>query len=140
MRKILSLLVVLCTGFGMGISVQASPIHARNPFNGSGVQVKTSVGGNGMAIEISDGKVLGQLIDNKDTVTGISISTASYGNDIGIIKLDAYMWKGDYSSTIKTKPIATKVYEDFADGASLTLDILGNPAGSVLLTATGSKD
>jgi len=141
MRKILSLLVVLCTVLTLGITVQASPIHARNTLSGSGAKIATSVGGNGMAIEISDGKVLGQLIDTKDTVTGISISTASYGNDIGIIKLDAYMWKGDYSSTIKTKPIATKVYEDFADGASLSLDLVGNAvSGSVLLTATGSKD
>ncbi len=78
------------------------------------------------AVEIGGNTVYAQRISSDKPIHGVSIIGVSYNDNVGNIKLTILPWKGELNNSIYGKPIASKTFENFADGGTLSL-FIDNP-------------
>lgn len=71
----------------------------------------------------------------------VAVVSPTYGDTDVTATLTLYKWNNNYKTTISTKPIATKTYEDYSDGTSLKVSPpLGQVVtGEFLVTVSNGK-
>ena len=65
--------------------------------------------------------------------SGISLTSASWNNNLGSLRFSLYKWNESYGKTLKGAPVATEDFINFADNATLRFLFPEAEAGEYLI-------
>ena len=91
------------------------------------------------ACQLEAGKDIAQYMSVDRPFSQIQIDCPSWSNNIGSMTMNLYNWKGDYSSTVASEPVASEKFVDYEDNSWLALKAENGksfPAGEYLWVIT----
>jgi len=129
MKKHFSKIALLLAAL-MVVSVMPAMAIVRTPIKGVGFESQM-IGNseNQVPYQIKEKDSASQYFKTDKTVVAVGVQVPSYNDSKGKITIKVFKWAGDYGSTVKTKPIAERTYENWADRANLELYFNGTEGG-----------
>lgn len=89
--------------------------------------------GNKNPMHIPEGQQVGYRFCATAPFDALAVCCPSWGNNVGNLRMSLYSWQGSMEATTGKNAIATKLYENFADNAALSLNFPAQEAGQYLI-------
>lgn len=88
---------------------------------------------------LKENNTLAVLVNAKNTLTGLSLYSSSYGDDTGSITAAVYRWDTDYATTLRGKALSADTIQDFPDNSMQDFAFSGLDSGYYLIVITGTS-